>query len=64
MVNLAESWSREYQILPGRTHPRMQMHGTCGYILTGTTVVTSLTGNASLRGLDESDANKRSKLES
>ncbi|CAE6535660.1 unnamed protein product [Rhizoctonia solani] len=29
-----ETWHREYQVLPGRTHPHMSMPGPTGYILT------------------------------
>ncbi|CAE7132858.1 unnamed protein product [Rhizoctonia solani] len=29
-----EAWHREYQVLPGRTHPHMSMPGPTGYILT------------------------------
>eukprot|EP00958_Prasinococcus_capsulatus_P008243 scaffold790_cov387-Prasinococcus_capsulatus_cf.AAC.15 len=36
---LSESWMREYQVLPQRTHPRMTMSGTGGYILSGTTLL-------------------------
>lgn len=37
VVNLkvSESWMREYQVLPGRTHPLMQMSGGGGFLLTG-----------------------------
>jgi tRNA (adenine-N(1)-)-methyltransferase non-catalytic subunit len=35
MLQLHESWAREYQVLPGRTHPTMSMHGTGGYLLSG-----------------------------
>ena len=34
-VALAESWMREHQVLPGRTHPHMGMHGASGFILAG-----------------------------
>ena len=35
-LTLAESWWREYQVLPARTHPTMSTSGTGGYILSGT----------------------------
>mmetsp|Transcript_12619 Transcript_12619/g.18884 ORF Transcript_12619/g.18884 Transcript_12619/m.18884 type:complete len:461 (+) Transcript_12619:103-1485(+) len=35
-LNILESWNREYQILPKRTHPLMNMHGFSGYLLTAT----------------------------
>jgi len=31
--SLIESWLRQYQILPGRTHPLMNMSGSGGYLL-------------------------------
>lgn len=38
---LSETWYREYQVLPSRTHPQMSMSGTGGYLLTFTTVTDS-----------------------
>ncbi|CAL5227088.1 g9994 [Coccomyxa viridis] len=35
-LQLNESWWREYQVLPGRTHPCMMTSGTGGYVLSGT----------------------------
>jgi len=32
-ANVTEAWKRKYQVLPGRTHPMMNMSGTGGYIL-------------------------------
>ncbi|KAI5082599.1 hypothetical protein GOP47_0002342 [Adiantum capillus-veneris] len=34
-LEIVEPWLREYQVLPSRTHPHMQMNATGGYILTG-----------------------------
>ncbi|KAF8716094.1 hypothetical protein AX14_012426 [Amanita brunnescens Koide BX004] len=31
--NVTEGWLRQYQVLPGRTHPMMAMSGTGGFIL-------------------------------
>ncbi|KIJ53784.1 hypothetical protein M422DRAFT_775764 [Sphaerobolus stellatus SS14] len=31
--NLTEIWTRRYQVLPGRTHPLMNMSGSAGYLL-------------------------------
>lgn len=39
-LTLAESWWREYQVLPARTHPAMTTSGTGGYILSGTKIPT------------------------
>ena len=38
-LQLQESWWRQYQVLPGRTHPQMSTSGTGGYILSGIKVV-------------------------
>lgn len=37
-LQLSESWLREYQVLPERSHPLMQMSATGGYLLHGITV--------------------------
>lgn len=34
-IRLCDTWMREYQILPGRTHPNMNMSQNGGFILTG-----------------------------
>lgn len=34
-LQLTESWCRDYQVLPARTHPTMSMSGTGGYLLSG-----------------------------
>ena len=34
-LRLSDTWMREYQVLPGRTHPNMNMSGNGGFILTG-----------------------------
>ena len=38
-LQLQESWLREQQVLPGRTHPHMTMSTTGGYILSGIKVL-------------------------
>lgn len=40
-VQLQESWWREVQVLPMRTHPTMTTSGTGGYLLTGTRVLNA-----------------------
>jgi len=35
MVNLSETWLRNHQVLPKRTHPTVLMSGGGGYLLTG-----------------------------
>jgi hypothetical protein len=37
-VQISESWMREHQVLPSRTHPLMQMSGSSGFLLSGTRV--------------------------
>ncbi|OQR86726.1 tRNA (adenine-N(1)-)-methyltransferase non-catalytic subunit trm6 [Achlya hypogyna] len=34
-LQLNDTWTREYQVLPGRTHPEMTMSAGSGYILSG-----------------------------
>jgi tRNA (adenine-N(1)-)-methyltransferase non-catalytic subunit len=34
-LRLSDTWTREYQVLPGRTHPTMNMSQSGGFILTG-----------------------------
>lgn len=40
-LQISEPWLREYQVLPSRTHPIMQMSGFGGYILSGTRIYSS-----------------------
>ncbi|KAJ4702106.1 tRNA (adenine(58)-N(1))-methyltransferase non-catalytic subunit TRM6 [Melia azedarach] len=40
-LQITEPWLREYQVLPSRTHPCMQMSGCGGYILSGTRIAAS-----------------------
>jgi tRNA (adenine-N(1)-)-methyltransferase non-catalytic subunit len=35
-LRVSDTWTREYQVLPGRTHPNMNMSQSGGFILTGT----------------------------
>lgn len=35
-LRLSDTWMREYQVLPGRTHPNMTMSQNGGFILLGT----------------------------
>ncbi|XP_031477814.1 uncharacterized protein LOC116248917 [Nymphaea colorata] len=37
-LQISEPWLREYQVLPSRTHPAMQMSAFGGYILSGTRI--------------------------
>ncbi|XP_060088695.1 tRNA (adenine(58)-N(1))-methyltransferase non-catalytic subunit TRM6 [Heteronotia binoei] len=38
-LKLSETWLRNYQVLPDRSHPRLTMSGGGGYLLTGITVI-------------------------
>lgn len=40
-LQISEPWLREYQILPSRSHPHMQMSSSGGYILSGTRICNS-----------------------
>ncbi|CAN1323052.1 tRNA (adenine(58)-N(1))-methyltransferase non-catalytic subunit trm6 [Linum perenne] len=40
-LQLSEPWVREYQVLPSRTHPFMQMNASGGYVLSGTRISTA-----------------------
>lgn len=45
-LQISEPWLREYQVLPSRTHPHMQMSASGGYILTGTRICSSSTDHS------------------
>jgi len=66
-LQLSETWCRYYQILPGRTHPTMSMHGASGFILNGTKVLkeipTSLTWESTTTSEQQESKNKRQKLD-
>jgi tRNA (adenine-N(1)-)-methyltransferase non-catalytic subunit len=34
-LRVSDTWAREYQVLPGRTHPNMNMSQSGGFLLTG-----------------------------
>jgi tRNA (adenine-N(1)-)-methyltransferase non-catalytic subunit len=36
-LRLTETWWRNYQVLPNRTHPEINMHNKSGFLLTGIT---------------------------
>lgn len=38
-IELRETWFRDYQVLPMRTHPTMKMHGASGYLLSAIKVI-------------------------
>nr|BAE39347.1 unnamed protein product [Mus musculus] len=49
-LRLSETWLRNYQVLPDRSHPKLLMSGGGGYLLSGFTVVSdSLRADPSLK---------------
>ncbi|KAJ6845135.1 tRNA (adenine(58)-N(1))-methyltransferase non-catalytic subunit trm6 [Iris pallida] len=44
-LQISEPWLREYQVLPSRTHPHMQMSAFGGYILSGTRISDGQSSN-------------------
>eukprot|EP01118_Nematostelium_gracile_P016837 TRINITY_DN7061_c0_g1_i1.p1 TRINITY_DN7061_c0_g1~~TRINITY_DN7061_c0_g1_i1.p1 ORF type:complete len:349 (+),score=106.51 TRINITY_DN7061_c0_g1_i1:338-1384(+) len=42
-MQLNETWTRTYQVLPDRTHPNMNMDAASGYVLSGTKVASEVT---------------------
>jgi len=45
---VTEAWLRQYQVLPGRTHPMMNTSGSGGYLLTATKIYDDATANSTL----------------
>ena len=54
-LRLSDTWFREYQVLPGRTHPNMTMSQNGGFILTGIKLDPVL-------GVNEMDEDERKKI--
>ncbi|KAG8891982.1 tRNA (adenine(58)-N(1))-methyltransferase non-catalytic subunit trm6, partial [Tulasnella sp. 403] len=44
--SITEAWHRQYQVLPGRTHPMMNTSGSGGYLLSVTKVYDDATANS------------------
>ena len=55
-LELFETWTRHYQVLPNRTHPTMQTHGASGFILWGYTVESHFTKRLAGEALAEDAA--------
>eukprot|EP00033_Pygsuia_biforma_P002931 GCRY01003231.1.p1 GENE.GCRY01003231.1~~GCRY01003231.1.p1 ORF type:complete len:435 (-),score=43.90 GCRY01003231.1:111-1415(-) len=60
-LQIQELFSRQYQVLDNRTHPKMSMHGHSGFVLSGlyvegtsTEVSTTLSSTNEKRSLEES----------
>ncbi|XP_041662072.1 tRNA (adenine(58)-N(1))-methyltransferase non-catalytic subunit TRM6 [Cheilinus undulatus] len=58
---ITDTWLRQYQVLPNRTHPVLLMSGGGGYLLSGTTVTTDRSKPAGSQQAVE-PAPKRQKL--
>uniref|UniRef100_J3SFI4 tRNA (adenine(58)-N(1))-methyltransferase non-catalytic subunit TRM6 n=1 Tax=Crotalus adamanteus TaxID=8729 RepID=J3SFI4_CROAD len=56
-LKLSETWLRNYQILPDRSHPKLIMSGGGGYLLTGITVKNESINTSDC--LDEPSSKKR-----
>ena len=54
-LRLSDTWFREYQVLPGRTHPNMTMSQNGGFILTGIKLDPVL-------GVNDMDEDERKKI--
>ncbi|KEP53186.1 eukaryotic translation initiation factor 3 62 kDa subunit [Rhizoctonia solani 123E] len=54
-----ETWHREYQVLPGRTHPHMSMPGPTGYILSAIKVYDNPEASSFLTHQKEIRAKRR-----
>jgi len=46
--SITESWLRQYQVLPGRTHPMMNTTGSGGYLLTAIKVFDDETASSAI----------------
>jgi len=66
MVTLTETWLRNYQVLPGRSHPEVLMSGGGGYLLSGIYVDNSNPSSSNNGGNtteDEGSQKKKIRLE-
>lgn len=61
-LKLTDSWLRQYQVLPNRTHPVLLMSGGGGYLLSGITVSPGSTASGASQKSGE-PAKKRIKLD-
>ncbi|XP_054837647.1 tRNA (adenine(58)-N(1))-methyltransferase non-catalytic subunit TRM6 isoform X2 [Eublepharis macularius] len=63
-LKLSETWLRNYQILPDRSHPKLTMSGGGGYLLTGITVINeNLKTDDCSEQKTEEPASKKRKLQ-
>ncbi|XP_061478486.1 tRNA (adenine(58)-N(1))-methyltransferase non-catalytic subunit TRM6 [Rhineura floridana] len=63
-LKLSETWLRNYQVLPDRSHPKLMMSGGGGYLLTGITVINeSIKSGDCSEETDEEPTSKKRKLQ-
>ncbi|NXD20768.1 TRM6 methyltransferase, partial [Spelaeornis formosus] len=55
-LKLSETWLRNYQVLPDRSHPKLTMSGGGGYLLSGITVILE-------KGTSDSSSSEALKME-
>ena len=60
LVTLTETWLRNYQVLPDRTHPEVLMSGGGGYILAGIVVDNSDPPQSMSEGASQGTVNGKS----
>jgi len=54
-LQLTEAWVRDFQVLPGRTHPAMTASATGGFLLSGITTALSSSSSSSSRAAASND---------
>lgn len=60
-LQLNETWTREHQVLPGRTHPEMNMSACSGYLLSGLKICDGVANPDALPSADEPMQPRRKK---
>ncbi|CEG46927.1 trna (adenine-n-)-methyltransferase non-catalytic subunit [Plasmopara halstedii] len=59
-LQLNETWTRENQVLPGRTHPEMSMSACSGYLLSGIKILDISPLKATVNGIEiEQDSSSK-----
>lgn len=58
-LQLNETWTREHQVLPGRTHPEMNMSACSGYLLSGIKICDVIANPDALAVAGTADAKPR-----
>lgn len=60
--SVTEAWLRQYQVLPGRTHPMMTMTGGGGYILHAIHVHDDPKASSALAGIRQRTRQRRAQM--